>query len=216
MKSLTELVNADDPAIELIREWVTAAPVACELLPPSSDREATLLGLQVTRRSILGALAYDTGGLLVDHGWLRFLGSGHPRLTRRLDLWNEGRGSGFLLVADDAAGGFFALNGGALGPDTGSMYYWGPDALEWRPLELGLTDLVRAFLTDRLERFYGDLRWRGWQDDVQQLSADRCYSFYPFLWTKEGSLETSKRASVPVNEAFDLKVDIARQLGEGA
>jgi hypothetical protein len=64
MKSLTELADAADPAIGLIREWVTAAPAVCELLPPSADREATPLGVQVTRRSVLGALAYDMGGLL--------------------------------------------------------------------------------------------------------------------------------------------------------
>jgi hypothetical protein len=216
MKSLAELVNADDPAIALIREWVAAAPVECEVLPPSAEREATLLGVQVTTHSILGALAYDTGGVLLDHGWLRFLGSGHPRLPRRLDRWNEGRASGFFLVADDAAGGFFALNGGALGPDTGSMYYWGPDALEWESLEVGLTDLMHAFLTDQLAKFYSELRWREWQADVTHLSGDSCYAFYPFLWTEEGSLEGSTRATVPVQEAFDLKVDIARQLGGGA
>jgi hypothetical protein len=216
MKTLAELVSADDPAIALIRDWVAAAPVQCEILSPSSERDATLLGVQVSTRSLLGALAYDTGGILLDHGWLRFLGSGHLRLPRRLDQWNKDRASGFFLVADDAAGGFFALNGGALGDDTGSMYYWGPDVLEWEPLELGLTDLMHGFLTDRLARFYSDLRWQGWQDDVSGLPGDRCYAFYPFLWTKEGSLNGSKRATVPVHEAFDLKADIVRQLKGGA
>jgi len=31
-----------------------------------------------------GTLAYDTGSLLVDHGWLGFVDCGHPRLTRTL------------------------------------------------------------------------------------------------------------------------------------
>ena len=209
MKRLAELVNAEEPGVDLIREWANAAPVPCEILPPSPDREATLLAVQVSTRSILGALAYETGGILVDHGWLRFLGSGHPRLPRRLDLWNKGRASGFYLVADDAAGGFFALNGGALGADMGSMYYWGPDVLEWRALGLGLADLMHAFLTDRLARFYADLRWHTWQEDASHLSGDRCYAFYPFLWTREGSLEQSTRATVPVHEAFDLKADVS-------
>lgn len=216
MKTLAELVNPDSPAIAEVREWVAAGSVECEILPPSPDREATLLSVQVTTRSVLGALAYETGGMLLDRGWLRFLGSGHPRLPRRLDLWNEPRASGFFLVADDAAGGFFALNGGAFGDDSGSMYYWSPTAVDWEPLRLGLADLMHAFLTDRLAKFYSDLRWPGWQEDASLLSGDRCYAFYPFLWMKEGSLQTSKRATVPVHEAFDLKADMVRQMSGGA
>ena len=45
-----------------------------------------------------------------------------------------------------------------------------------------------------------------------QLSGDRCVSFIPELWTKEGSITKSHRALVPVREAFDLKVHIVQQL----
>jgi hypothetical protein len=54
------------------------------------------------------------------------------------------------------------------------------------------------------------LRWSTWRDDIRNLSCDRCFAFYPFLWTKEGSPEDSYRKTVPVSEAFDMKVDIAR------
>src|SRR4029079_17681014 len=98
--------------------------VPCEILAPSADRESVLLGVQVTTHSTLGALAYETGGLLIDDGWLRCLGSGHPRLTRTLPAWNAGRSQGFYLVGDDAAGGFFALDGGAFGSGNHSVHYW--------------------------------------------------------------------------------------------
>ena len=48
--------------------------------------------------------------------------------------------------------------------------------------------------------------------DVRNLAGDQCFAFYPYLWTQEGSLEGSRRAVIPVSEAFDLKVDIVRQL----
>lgn len=73
---------------------------------------------------------YGTGGILVDGGWLRMLGSGHPKLTRNIAMWNNGRSNGFCLVADDAVGGFFALNGGAFGDDLGSVYYLAPETLD--------------------------------------------------------------------------------------
>jgi hypothetical protein len=50
--------------------------------------------------------------------------------------WNDGRAKDLFLVGDDAAGGFFAINGGALGPDLQMMYYWAPDDLEWAPLDV--------------------------------------------------------------------------------
>src|SRR5262245_20953998 len=124
MRPLDELINVDDPGMPLVREWVAAAVRPVEILPPSDEREDALLETQVTTRSPMGAIVYETGGILIDHGWLRILGSGHPRLARTLPGWNGGRSDGFFLVADDAIGGFFAINGGGLGPDIKNLYYF--------------------------------------------------------------------------------------------
>ena len=212
-RTLKELIDTQEPAIDLLRQFATDAEVPCELLPPGSERENALLYLQVTTRSTLGALAYDTGGILVDNGWLRWLGSGNEKHARTINDWNSTRTDGaFYLVGDDAAGGFFAINGGAFGDDLGSVYYWSPDDLEWESLQTGFTDVVAAFFTNYLNDFYKALRWSTWREDIQNLSTDRCYFFFPFLWTKEGSLEGSQRSTVPMSEAWDLKVDIVRQL----
>jgi uncharacterized protein DUF2625 len=212
-RSLEELINTDEPGIDFLRQLINEAPVECEVLPPGPERENALLYLQVTTRSPLGALAYDTGGILVDNGWLRWLGSGHEKFPRTINGWNSTRTDGaFYLVGDDAAGGFFAINGGALGNDLGSMYYWSPDDVEWEPLHASLTDLMAAFFTDYLNEFYKALRWSTWREDVQNLSTDRCFFFFPFLWTKEGSVEGSRRSTVPVSEAWSWKVDTYKQL----
>jgi len=212
-RELDELIVTHDPAIDLVKQWVRDAEVPCELLPPGPEREDALLYLQVTTHSTLGALAYDTGGLIIDHGWLRFLGSGHAKLPRTLHDWNSTRTDGaFYLVGDDAAGGFFALNGGAFGDDLGSVYYWAPDNLEWESLNAGLTDILSAFVTSYLGDFYKSLRWSTWREDIQNLSGDRCFFFFPFLWTREGSLEGSDRSTVPISELWSLKVETVRQL----
>lgn len=214
MRPLSELVNTDDPGINLIHEWIRGAVNECELLPPSDQREQVLLQTQVTTRSPMGAIAYETGGILVDGGWLRFPGSGHPRLTRTLPGWNEGRSKGFYLVADDAVGGFFAVNGGTFGADVKNMYYWAPDSLNWEPLNIGFSDFFVWSLSERLARFYQTLRWPTWRVDTGQLSGDRCFDFLPELWTREGSITTSHREDVPVQEAFDLKVHLVQQLNK--
>ena len=86
MKTLDELIDRADPAWPLVREWIAAATNPVEVLPPPEEdsRRQALLAAQVTTRSPMGAIIFETGGLLVDHGWLRILGSGHPRLPRSL------------------------------------------------------------------------------------------------------------------------------------
>jgi hypothetical protein len=212
VRSLDELLERGDPAIRQIELWVDTAENHCELLSPSDARGRVLHDLQITTRSPLGAVAYETGGVLVDQGWLRFLGSGHTKLPRTLTDWNRGRSEGFLLAADDVVGGFFAVNGGALGDYVRNVYYWPPDSLEWEDLGLGYTDFLQWSLSSRLADFYADLRWPTWQADAAQLAPDHCFAFYPFLWTREGSLASSARRPVPIAEAFDLKIDLLRQL----
>lgn len=212
MRSLDELINRDDPGIELVRKWVREAKVDCEILDPSDFADETLLHLQVTTRSPMGAIAHDTGGLLIQGGWLRFLGSGSPVLTRRIDQWNGSRSSGYLLVADDAVGGLFAINGGALGEDLGNVYYSGPDDTGWMALKTGYSDFLASMLGGGIDGFYQDLRWRDWQSDMNSLPADSAFIFYPFLWSHEGSVEHSERGVAPMAEVRDLKMDLMRQL----
>ncbi|MFO0975448.1 MAG: DUF2625 domain-containing protein [Planctomycetaceae bacterium] len=212
MKPLEQLINHDEPGILLVRQWAESASNALEFLPPSAEAADVLLRVQVTTRSPMGAVAYETGGILVDHGWLRFLGSGHTKLTRTLSDWNENRANGFYLVADDMAGGFFAIDGGAFSDGTGEVYYLAPDNLEWEGLEIGYSELLRWAFAGDLEGFYQDLRWSTWRHDTASLSGDQCFSFYPFLWTKQGSTENSHRGIVPVASEFQLRLDIISQL----
>ncbi len=212
MKSLEDLIDSRDPALSLIEKMLGAATLSYQLLPPSTESGRVLSSLQVTTRSTLGAIAYETGGLLIDHGWLRVLGSGHPQLSRNLVDWNNGRADAYLLVADDAAGGFFSINGGGLGDDVGAMYYWAPDTLRWEQLDIGYTDFLGWALSDRLATFYDGLRWDGWRSDLQELRADQCFSFFPFLWTREGSIDESSRTLIDVGEQFEINVELARKL----
>lgn len=72
MKTLNELIDRPDPAWPLVQEWIAAATNPVEVLPPPDQdtRGQALLAAQVTTRSPMGAIIFETGGLLVDHGWL--------------------------------------------------------------------------------------------------------------------------------------------------
>ena len=168
----------------------------------------------------MGAVTYETGGLLLDHGWLRFLGSGHPRLTRSMVDWNRGRTwqdlaspPAILLVADDVLGGLFAVNGGALPGSPGHVHYFAPDTLGWESLEVGYTDFLAWALSGDLDTFYADYRWEGWEAEVAALSGDQGLSVYPFLFAEGPPIDQRSRKPVPMAELFDFQLDAREQLG---
>ena len=122
MKPLSELIIKDNNTWSLVQQWIKNAKNPVEVLPKTNARADTALYLtQVTTRSPMGAIIHETGGLLIDNGWIRILGSGSKRLDRSLMDWNKGKSfnnageqTKFLLIADDVLGGFFAINAGGL------------------------------------------------------------------------------------------------------
>jgi len=215
MKSLAELIEKDEPAIELINSWAQEANNNVTILPPSSSREEILCKTQISTRSALGALAYETGGVLIHHGLLRFPGSGHPTFDRVLPDWNENLAQeGLYFVCDDVVGGFFAINGGAFAGDIGKVYYWPPDSFEWEPIDLQFSEFLHWALIGDLGKFYDGLIWEDWEKEVQEVGSNMCINFYPPLWAKEGGPEISMKAPVPIGEAFELKIDVLKQFND--
>ncbi len=221
MKTFEELLNLQEPGWAVVQGWLREATNPVEVLPPvEANRKSALVAVQVTTRSPMGAIIYETGGILVDHGWIRVLGSGCGRMPRSIADWNCGRTyheSGerpsYLLVADDVIGGFFALDGGGLGGKVGSMFYFAPDSVRWEPMEdMGYSDFVYWCFKGDLAKYYTDYRWQGWQEDVKNLPGDMAFNFVPFLWAKAESLESRSRRAVPVAELYDLQMDVAKQL----
>jgi hypothetical protein len=221
MKNVDELINKIEPGWALVSEWISSAKNKVEILTCDSARaKDALYKTQVTTRSPMGAIIYSTGGLLIDNGWIRILGSGHFRLDRTIPDWNKGKtfneygdAPSFLLIADDAVGGFFAINGGELGKDLGKVYYLSPDNLNWEPLELTYTEFLLFCFNHDLNKYYEGLRWKNWQKDVLALDGNKVYNFYPFLWTKEGkNIDKNSRKQIPVEEQYRFNIDMKKQL----
>jgi hypothetical protein len=215
MKPLHELINRDDAGWPLVQQWVAEATNPVEVLPPPDDatREHALLDMQVTTRSPMGAITYESGGIFVDHGWLRILGSGHPRLPRSLPGWNfkrsfsvSGQPPPFLLIADDVVGGFFAVDGGGLGLESGKVCYFAPGTLAWESTHLGYSEfLVWCFRGD-LGKYYQDVRWSGWQDEASAVGGDQALSIYPFLSCTGPPIAERSRRPVSIAEIYDLHI----------
>jgi hypothetical protein len=213
MRSLQELTETDDPAWPLVQEWLASATNSVERLSAElSAGEKALLALQVTLRSPMGAVAYHTGGLLIDQGWLRILGAGSPKLPRSLPDWNVEKPSGALLVADDVLGGLFAINGGAFSGQPSHVHYFSPQTLDWQSLGVGYTDFLRWTLAGNLEAFYSALRWPDWQKEVAEISGEQALSVYPFLWAKGASVAERSRRAISIAELYALNQDFCQQL----
>jgi hypothetical protein len=214
MRTVAELINKQEPGWDLVTQWIKEAKNKVEVLPKDGKRaEQALYETQVTTRSPMGAVIYESGGILVDGGWIRILGSGSARLNRSLIGWNMGKTMNqvgerpsFLLIADDAIGGFFAINAGAFGPEeTGKVFYFSPDNLEWESLGIGYSEFLTFCFSGDLNQFYQGLRWNGWQTEVKVLDGNKGINCFPFLWTTEGKdINKVSRRPVPIEELWTL------------
>lgn len=221
MRTLDALIDTQDPGWPLIQEWMAEAKNRYRILPKTSQRaNQELLDAQVTTRSIMGAVIYETGGILINKGWIRVLGSGSPELDRGIMSWNKGKSfqkngdqPTFLLVADDVVGGYFAINAGALGPNMGTIHYLAPDTLQWENLEVGYSDFLHWLLTGPVDTFYETFNWKNRDLDLERVDGNHTISFVSFLWTNEGQdLEQTDKRIIPVEEHYALTLELQKQL----
>ncbi|MEP7144228.1 MAG: DUF2625 domain-containing protein [Ferruginibacter sp.] len=222
LRQVEDLVNIKDPGWPFVQQMIDSATNKVEVLACDTSRaKKALYKTQVTTRSPMGAIIYKTGGILVDNGWIRILGSGSRKIARSLPDWNKGKSfkefgeaPSYFLIADDAVGGFFAINGGAFGKDKGKTYYLSPDRLVWEPLNMTYTEFLFFCFSDDLDKFYEKLRWATWKKDILKLDGDEVFNFYPYLWTTKGKdVNKNKRKKIPAEDQFQFNLQSRKQLG---
>jgi hypothetical protein len=230
VRDLDELTAVEDPAWPRLAEMITGSQVDVKVLPGNpAECAPTLLQLQVTTRSWLGAVTMSTGGLVADHGWLRIYGgsgasSGLPGLAgvngfpaRPDPDWRPAFG---LVIAHDVLGGVYALNlaepaaWGRPG-EVGQVVYFAPDSMAWEALGMGHGAWLSWIISGGLEQFYQGLRWPGWEAESASLSLDQGIAVFPFLWSAEAhqDLAATSRRPVPMPELLALHGEFHRQLG---
>ncbi|MEU8821836.1 DUF2625 family protein [Actinoplanes sp. NPDC048796] len=216
--------------------WLTLVDVlsrsfaAPRILPVDQGKaHAILLQLRVTAGSPLGAIAFNSGGILLYDGWLRILG-GSPCLEERLPsigqvndfpahvdrMWTPTEG---LIVAHDVLGGIFFLNGlrpGSGRPGVpGEIIYFDPSTLNWARTGMSHSEWLAWCVSGDLPHFYEGRLWPSWRRDVMVLRADQGIAVSPPLWSDRTAAAGGEcaRAVVPMDEILAAQFDAARQRG---
>lgn len=210
MQKLQDLIDDEAKGWALVEEWIDAAKNSVEVLESEvDDSEEALVMIQVSTESPMGAIVYETGGILIDNGWIRLFGGSCDKLTRSLPAWNQGRSLNvhgehppFLIVGEDVLGGVFAINCNGLGDDYGNVYYFAFDTLAWEPMEMGYAEFVWWTMTGDLQEYYGDYRWKGWEKDVNKISADTIFTFEPPLSVDGDPVYKRKRIEISSSESY--------------
>ena len=76
------------------------------------------------------------------------------------------------------------------------------------------TDFLNFCFSGDIAKFYENLCWANWKDEVSKLDGDKVYNFYPFLWTKEGKdINKNSRKAIPIEEQYSFNMSSRIQLG---
>lgn len=213
--NVDDLIDADDSGIVLVREWAGRSNANPNIIFPA-DRDRALESLPaigVTTRSILGAIVFETGGVAIAGGLVRLWGSGpdrslleanhHARAAAGQDL------ADILLIADDAFGGLFALNGGGLAPlGHGDVCHLPADATQWHSLDVGYSDFVAWCLGGDLALLYGSDSGTALSPKVAFPPFDLVSTAYPFPWTVEGQNGCGSVREIDADEHLRLRIEL--------
>lgn len=89
-----------------------------------------------------------------------------------------------------------------------------PGNLIYKPLNITYTAFLQFCFNNDLNKFYEGKRWTNWQTEVSKLNSENVFSFYPFLWTKEGKdIDKNVQNGVPVEEQYNYNPNLQKQPG---
>jgi hypothetical protein len=166
-----------------------------KILPVEDSIKAVenLYELQISTRQHMGAIIYKTGGIVVDHGWIRIFGSGSKQMNRNVLDYSKDKGlvpgfdkpTGMAIITDDILGGFYAMNYGALGNDLNNIYYFGPDGLAYESLHMTYREFLVFCFNTKLDNWYEDYRWANWQKEIPDSTYDQALDCSPRIYDQK-------------------------------
>jgi hypothetical protein len=231
VRDIAELVDVENPSWPWLTDDFASSFTNHAMLAPDPERcRATLLQVQVTARSPLGAIILNTGGILVHDGWLRVYGgsgggaTGLPSMAEvngfpatAEEGWQPPAG---LIIAHDVLGGVYALNG--MAPEKhgrpgapGGVVHFSPVTMTWEDTEMGHSQWLTWLVDGGAANHYHELLWPTWRDEVAGLGLRDGITVYPFLWSQEAQedMAATSRKAVPMDQILAMHAASCEQLG---
>lgn len=205
-KKWSDFASLNDSKWNEFLEWKSDAKNDVTVFAPDSNRALfAMYEGDLDPNSMLASFILHSGGMVVDHGWIRVLGSGCTDFMRGFKDWNRGKskpgkdGSYYLLVADDVVGGFFGIKmSPGANPDKAKVWYLGASNLQWVNTGIDYPTFLKFCFVGDMKGFYYDYRWDGWQEEVSKFSQRHTIGCYPELWTRETRVQESNRKVLDV------------------
>lgn len=223
MRTLSELLENNDDMWKRTSSVLDSSSLGPVIVKPVDDGLArqTLLDFQIPAGSMLGSIILNTGGIELLNGKFRLLGTPEERTGRRnLIAWNSQLGAspvdGYLMVADDIFGNFYAINMGKIDSDPqllGAVFALCPVYSDWALV----ADKYSEFVEDILQGFWEELLESTGLSNIRVSDDNRANynlstSYYPPLFTQEGGLDKSDVRLVGVEESARFALEIRAAL----
>ncbi|OCA83658.1 hypothetical protein A8L44_12615 [Bacillus sp. FJAT-27986] len=81
MNNSNDLIDSSETTLRLVKSWIKESNNNVTLFEPDLSMNSKILSnYQLSTKSVLGTIIYYTGGLLIEDGWLRLLGSSSKML----------------------------------------------------------------------------------------------------------------------------------------
>ncbi len=187
---------------EVILKSIKESQKAVSVLPKQDERLLVIeRQYSINKESTLGAIVYNTGGIVVD-GWIRIYGAGELDFAERNKLFPYDE----IVVGEDILGGLFIILEG------GNVAYFAPDTMAIEDMEISFGQFIYWCLHGDTDTFYLDYKWEHWQEDVASLGLSYGMSFYPYLWAEAESIEKRHREPIPMKEIIGLEIDFFQQM----
>lgn len=178
--------------------------------------KAEIDSIGVSINSVLGAIILYTAGICIDN-WIRVIGQNcaeHNGIFQyNSDQINKKHNvmEGMLIVAQDIVGGIFAINVTRFNEYRKKVWYFAPDTLEWECLNINYAEFIAWAACGNTDEFYSGMRWETWVADCKNISFDKAFLIYPFLWSAECDLSAATKKVVPFIELKEMNMDYAER-----
>ncbi len=178
---------------------------------------AEIENMGIDINSVLGVIVLYTQGISIEN-WIRVLGqksnehNGISQYNSEQVNVDDAIMKGMLMVAQDIAGGVFAINKSRFTEGIDQVWYFAPDTLEWECMDMNYGEFVAWLAQGNTNEFYESMRWETWENDCHNIDFDQVCLIYPFLWSNECDLRTATKKVVPFRELLGINMEYAKKL----